>query len=166
MTTTIETSPLLQAALYYAALRWPVLPLHTPFGGVCDCPKHAECRSPGKHPRTLKGVDDASTDETTIRRWWSMWPHANVAIDLAGAGLVDVAPDSIEWHAEFIARGLPKTLTFNSGGGDGHTHYLYARTSGCPLERITESGKYDILSCGYAVMPPSLHASGRQYAWL
>jgi|SRR5436190_13456940 len=162
---TTETGVLLQAALHYANLGWPVLPLHTPREGVCDCAQKTDCVSPGKHPRTLKGLDDASTDEAVIRRWWSMWPHANVAIDLARSGLIDIAPDSLEWHAEFIARGLPDTLTFVSGGGGGHSHYLYARPSDVPLVRICESGKFDILTAGYAVVPPSLHASGRRYHW-
>ena len=168
MTTTIETGPLLQAALGLRGIRWPVLPLHTPFDGVCDCPETtrlAECRAgqASTHaqrrgrcldrPEAIRRlvVDVAARERRHRPR--RRWPGGHRA-------------RLIEWHAEFIARGLPKTLTFNSGGGDGHTHYLYARTPGCPLERITESGKYDILSCGYAVMPPSLHASGREYAWL
>lgn len=167
MTTTFNTTLLLDAALAYAALNWPVVPLHTPGDdGVCDCPKRAACGSAGKHPRTLKGLDAATVDEAQIRRWWKSWPHANIGIDLARAGLVDVAPDSGEWHAEFIARGLPPTFTFKSGGGDGHVHYFYQRSDECPIYRLTATGEYDVLSAGYAVMPPSLHHSGRRYAWL
>jgi putative DNA primase/helicase len=162
--TTTET--LLEAALLYAGSGWPVLPLHTPVDGVCDCPKRAECRSPGKHPRTLKGVDDASILEAKIRRWWMQWPLANIAIDLAGANLIDIAPDSTVWHAEFIARGLPRTLTFVSGGGDGHQHYLYTRPPFVPTTRLCQEGEYDILSAGYAVMPPSVHVSGNPYRWV
>jgi hypothetical protein len=156
----------LAAALLYARLGWPVVPLFTPTDGVCDCPKRAACESPGKHPRTLKGLDDATTDEAKIRRWWGMWPHANIGIDLARAGLVDIAPDSLEWFAEFTARGLPRTLSFASGGGEGHAHHLYARPEGCEIHRDCQTGKYDVMSNGYAVMPPSLHQSGRVYTWL
>jgi hypothetical protein len=166
MTTTFNLVELRDSALRLAAMGMPVCPLHTPDeDGVCDCPKRAGCEAPGKHPRTLHGLDDASTDEAKVRRWWKMWPHANIAIDLARAGLVDVAPDSVEWHAEFIARGLPKTLSFSSGGGDGHVHYLYRRSEACPVYRLTVTGEYDVLSAGYAVVPPSLHYSGRRYAW-
>lgn len=156
----------LAAALAYVRLGWPVLPLHTPKDGVCDCGKREACESPGKHPRTMHGLDDASLDEDQVRRWWGMWPHANVAIDLARAGLVDAAPDSVEWHAEFIARGLPTSVSFASGGGQGHEHYLFARPERCPAHRLCREGEYDILSNGYAVMPPSVHQSGQQYAWL
>ena len=101
-----------------------------------------------------------------IVRWWKMWPTANIGIDLARAGLVDVAPDSLEWFAEFTARGgLPSPLRFASGGGPGHVHHLYARPDGCATYRDTHSGEYDVMSAGYAVMPPSLHRSGRYYAW-
>lgn len=156
---------LLEAVLRYRSFGWYVMPLHTPTGGVCDCPKRDKCESPGKHPRTLHGLDDATRDEAKIRRWWGMWPHANIGVDLARSGLIDIAPDSVEWHAEFIARGLPETLTFASGGGEGHMHYLYLRTENCPLTRICEPGKYDILSAGYFVAPPSLHVSGGLYHW-
>jgi hypothetical protein len=164
--TTTETDALVLAALNYAEIGWPVVPLHTPVDGVCDCPKRARCESPGKHPRTLHGLDDASCDEATIRRWWTMFPRANIGIDLARAGLVDIAPDSIEWFAEFTARGLPPTLRFASGGGEGHAHHLYARSAECEVYRDCQTGKYDVLSNGYAVMPPSLHASTRRYTWL
>lgn len=164
--TQIQTERL-ESALLYATLGWPVLPCHTPdANGVCDCPRREACPSPGKDPRTRNGLDDASTDEATIRRWWGMWPHANLAIHLERAGLVDIAPDSLEWFAEFTARGLPPTPHFASGGGEGHAHHLYARPEGCPSYRVTESGKYDVLSAGYAIMPPSTHRSQQIYTWL
>lgn len=157
---------LLEAALSYAARDWPVVPLHTPTNGVCDCPQKEACGDKaGKHPRTMHGLDDATTDEGKIRRWWGIWPHANIGVDLWRAGLVDIAPDSIEWHAEFIARGLPRTWSFRSGGGDGHEHYLYRRPEGTPHYRICKPDEYDILTGGYAVMPPSLHRSGQRYEW-
>ena len=48
------------AALRYAGLGWPVLPLHSIRGGSCTCSRGAKCDSPGKHPRTEHGVIDAS----------------------------------------------------------------------------------------------------------
>lgn len=39
-----------------------VLPLWwTDDAGVCACPKHWDCPSPGKHPLTSNGLLDAST---------------------------------------------------------------------------------------------------------
>lgn len=170
MSTTTDVSPQGAAALLYGALGWWVVPLHTPdVDGVCDCHRPDagdSVKHPiGKHPRTAHGLEDSTHDEDQIRRWWKMWPHANVGVDLARSGLVDVAPDSIEWFAEFTARGLPPTLRFASGGGEGHTHWLYARPEGCAVYRDTHSNEYDVMSGGYAVMPPSLHRTGRRYEW-
>src|SRR5262249_38974774 len=133
--------------------------------GVCDCPKKTECESPGKHPRTMHGLDDATTDTGKIRTWWGWAPHAGVAVGLAHAGLVDVAPPSVGWDRGFIWRRLPPPLSFASGGGDGPVHYLYARSERCPTYRLCQTGEYDILSAGYAVMPPT---TGRvqAYTWL
>jgi hypothetical protein len=162
-----------EAAQLYASIGWKVLPLHTPDAdSVCDCgdadklkPEHAT----GKHPRTRNGLADASSDPAKIDWWWGMWPHANVAIDLAGSGLVDVAPDGLQWQATFIVNnsdeGIAETLHFASGAGPGHEHHLYARTAECPLYRLTESGVKDVMSSGYCVAPPSRHKSGALYTW-
>jgi len=143
-----------------------VLPIHNrveaskEFPGGCDCRK--VCESPGKHPRTTNGLKDATTDIPTIERWFGrQFPSANIAISLAGAGLVDVAPDDPEWLAEFIARGLPRTVAYNSVSGVGHEHHLYRRPEGVPTVRECRSGEYDILSDGYALVPPSTG-----YYWL
>jgi hypothetical protein len=77
------TSPdpnLAAAALRYAALGWPVLPLHTPrHDGRCSCGR-GECPHPGKHPRSRHGLCDASTNAARIRAWWAAWPDANVGV--------------------------------------------------------------------------------------
>src|SRR5947209_1521983 len=70
----------LAEALRYAKLGLAVLPLHVPTkGGNCSCGK-ADCKDIGKHPRTQHGVNDATTDELTIREWWKRWPGANIGI--------------------------------------------------------------------------------------
>jgi len=50
----------LEAALEYATEGWPVLPLHSTHEGRCTCNK--ETCSRGKHPRTRKGIHDATTE--------------------------------------------------------------------------------------------------------
>jgi hypothetical protein len=69
----------LAAALVYAARGWHVLPVHWIVDERCSC-GDADCKSPGKHPLTKRGLLDATTDEATIRNWWNNWPNANVAI--------------------------------------------------------------------------------------
>src|SRR6266700_2778202 len=84
-----EPFAFLDAALTYAQKHgWAVLPIHTPRGGQCSC-GNPTCTSVGKHPRTPHGVKDATTDEATIRDWWTRWPDANIGIATgADSGLV------------------------------------------------------------------------------
>src|SRR5262245_5171607 len=78
-------SPLLDAALQYAARGWRVFPLHSVWfkkhdEPVCTCRRGAECPNAGKHPRTANGFKSGTTDSRTIEEWWSKWPDANVGI--------------------------------------------------------------------------------------
>jgi hypothetical protein len=83
----------LEAALAYARDGLHVFPLHnTDVAGACSCGR-TDCHSAGKHPRTGHGHRDASTDPQQIRRWWSMWPDANVAIATGESGLVVIDVD-------------------------------------------------------------------------
>jgi Bifunctional DNA primase/polymerase, N-terminal len=155
------------ASTRYAALGWPVLPLHTPdHEGRCSCGR-AGCSKPGKHPRTRHGLRDASTDPTRIRAWWAAWPEANVGIATGRLVVVDVdgAPGCATLAAlEHAHEPLPCTLTAASGRG---TH-LYFRAD---ERRIANSAGrlgagLDVRGCGgYVVAPPSLHAEGHRYRW-
>lgn len=163
----------------YVRRGWYVLPLYPIVNGRCSCPDRIykigpdaakwKC-SPGKHPygNLHRGVKEATNDLTTVERWWgpTMWPAAGIAIALAPSGLMDIAPDNIADLAEFIARGLPDTLTFRSGGGAGHQHFLYRRPPDAPIARLCVPGRYDILTDGYCVAPPTEHESGTRYEWL
>jgi hypothetical protein len=112
-------------------------------------------------------VQDATLDVELATRWWTLCRTPTSGVDLWGAGLVDIAPDSLEWHAEFIARGLPPTFTFASGGGDGHLHYLYSRGEARgEMRNVNRVGAFDILVHGYSVFPPSMHPTGRRYRWV
>jgi hypothetical protein len=79
---------LLASALDYASVGWHVVPLHHPLeDDRCSCRR--KCASPFKHPRTRNGLDDATTDEATIRRWWRRGPYSNIGIATgATSGLV------------------------------------------------------------------------------
>jgi len=70
---------LLDSALRYAEASWGVIPLHSPEGGKCSCHRD-DCASPAKHPRTLHGLTDASTDPEQVRKWWGLWPDANIGM--------------------------------------------------------------------------------------
>jgi len=158
----------LAAALAYAARGWRVLPLHTPQpGGGCSCRDRA-CASPGKHPRTMHGLRDATTDEEAIRRWWRMWPDANVGIATGdGLAVLDVDPrnDGDASLADLEDRyGEIRTLIARTGGGGLH---LYLAAPGDLRTRPGFLPGLDLKAAGgYVVAPPSLHASGRRYEWV
>src|SRR5215510_641064 len=96
------TTTMLDTALTYAARGWHVFPCHTPTEHGCSCRKQ-DCPDVGKHPRTQHGLKDATTDEATIRRWWTMWPEANIAIRTgAVSGLVVLDVDRRNGGAESL----------------------------------------------------------------
>lgn len=109
-------TPRLEAALRYAEKGWPVLPLA------------------GKLPVVPEWPTNATTDETTIRRWFKEWPRANVGI-LTGqrSGLfvldVDVSDgkcgDESLRTREATHGALPRTIEVVTGAGGRH-YYFHA----------------------------------------
>ena len=154
-------SRLLASAIAIAATGWGVIPLHTPVGGVCDCRK-PDCSSQGKHPRTKNGLSDATTDADQIRKWWGMWPQANIgAVVPDGYVVVDVDVDDVA--TVFAADELPPTATSRSGRG---SHHIY-RTSTPIRPKVGVRAHVDLRGPGsYIVVPPSLHVSGLSYEWV
>jgi len=143
----------LNTALSYASRGWPVFP----------------CRPRGKEPLTDHGFKDATTDVETIRAWWQKWPNANVAIPTGQATFVvldvDVRAGGDDALRDLIARygPLPDTPTVITGGGG--THY-YFKPPATPLRCSRLADGLEIKADGgYVVAPPSVHPSGRAYAW-
>lgn len=161
------TSPVEAAALEYAARGWPVLPLHGMVRGRCTCGR--TCDTPGKHPigaLVPRGVHDATCDVVVLRGWFRRWPTANVGIATASLVVIDVDPraggnESLERLVQQLGA-LRDTPTVETGGGG--THY-YLRPVPGPLRGSLGPG-IDVKHVGgYVVAPPSLHVSGRRYAW-
>jgi len=168
-----DDNPLLAAALGYAALGWRVVPLHDLARGECSCER--DCgTSAGKHPRPREWQKSATTDAATIRGWWARWPHANVGVALGSAsGIVaaDVDPPNGEAALlEMAAGDLPDTTEMATGRG---RRPLYAIPDGLEADPRTvgfkDPGGNETVRLqstgGQCVMPPSLHYSGRRYAW-
>src|SRR5262245_10913133 len=165
------TPSMLDAALAYARRGWAVLPIHTVTHGQCSC-GNTTCDSPAKHPRTAHGVHDATSDETSICRWWTRWPEANIGIATgAVSGLValDVdtrhdGPESLQQLIQAHPTDFPETVRSLSGGGGSH---LIFASPGQPISnKVGLMPGIDIRGDGgYIVAPPSLHASGNRYAW-
>jgi hypothetical protein len=167
-------TPLLEAALAYAACGIPVYPVHWPHPTpsraslACSCPRGLACDRPAKHPLLRHGVKEATTDPDMLGRWWRRWPHANVglatgivfdALDIDGpAGLA-----ALHQFPGAAGLRLPGPLVATGGGG---WHHWFAPTGlgNRPPRGLTHvdwRGKG-----GCVLAPPSRHISGRHYRWL
>jgi hypothetical protein len=157
----------LESALAYVRMKWRIFPCHSIVEGQCSCGKPA-CGSPGKHPRTKGGFKDATNDEAQIRRWWTRWPTANIAL-ATGDGIAVFDIDGEEGFREFqtfVAQHgrVPETLTSQTGRG---AHLIFASRAGAPSVRSAAVGKVHIRGDGgYIILPPSNHISGRNYQWV
>jgi Bifunctional DNA primase/polymerase, N-terminal len=177
------------AALGYASLGIPVLPLHSPLpqhgdlqsltGGrppgpnaswtSCSC-RDPSCGQPGKHPLgslVPHGVKDATTNRARILAWWTNHPQANIG--LATGHLFDVldvdGPAGEQAIRELAAtHGLASSGPLVRTGGGGWHFYLAPTGLGnvrpAGLEHVDWRGRG-----GYVVAPPSRHASRHPYQW-
>lgn len=151
----------LDYALSYAASGFPVMPLHTPVDGRCDCRR--ACDSPGKHPRTAHGLTDATTDADTIRRWWAMWPTANVGLAMP-PGYVTADIDTENVASALNGHGTPPATALQKTGRGWHFVYRTA-TPIRPKVHVLEH--VDLRGHGsYIVAEPSIHVSGARYTWV
>ncbi len=147
------TVDLLAAALAYADLKWPVFPL----------------RPREKTPIYDGGFYIATCGREQIKMWWAEHPQANIGFPTGYKTLVvlDVdtrhAGDESLYGLEQKHGKFPETIEAITGGGGRHIYF----TSQKPLR--TKAGfepGLDIRGEGaYVVLPPSLHPSGRRYAW-
>jgi KaiC/GvpD/RAD55 family RecA-like ATPase len=145
--TDLNSLPLKTAALEYAARGFHVIP----------------CRSRDKVPLVpWKEHQAVAPSIELIESWWSLWPEANIAL-VMGRGHFAVDVDGADGHEALKAAGItfdPSTPTSLTGRG---VHYLLKGNS---EDRIGLLPKVDIRGVGIVVVPPSIHASGKQYQWL
>ena len=150
-------STMLASALAYAErLRWPVFPLH------------------GKAPTISKangrnGHLDATTDPTTIRKWWRAFPDANIGISCIGSGFlaVDIVPrdGGNRTFAELLADHPPLPHTPRQLTGGGGLHILFTAPGDVQVRGSLGPG-VQVKYVGYVVAAPSIHPdTGRRYAW-
>ena len=157
-----EKNPLLQAALAYTQRGWQVLPLQP--GGKAPLGKLVP-----------HGLRDATTDQKQISQWWEEEPQANVGIrtgiesDLV---VLDIDPQHegeehlLELEKQYGK--LPDTVTVLTGGGGQHLYFSHPGPNVHIKSRVGIQGfrGVDVRGDGgYVAAPPSLHKSGRLYAW-
>jgi hypothetical protein len=144
---------MLQDALQYAAMGWHVFP----------------CKPRDKRPATRNGFYNATTDEATIRAWWTENPEYNIALAtgaMSGVMAIDIDPrhhgDEIIDAALDDNDELPKGyLESQTGGGGRHLIFAY---NGEPS--VVLANGLEIKSDGaYIILPPSVHPDGPTYNW-
>lgn len=160
-----------KAARWYASRNIFVFPLHSIVDdeGHCSCRK-PDCTNQGKHPRTMNGFKDATTDLETVDRWWGMWPNANVGIDCERSGwaVLDVDPDKGGYDslAELQQKhgDLPDTVRAITGGAGAHIVFKMPRQGFRSYVGIGYGLDTRGIG-GYIVAAPSNHKSGGNYVW-
>jgi len=142
----LKTNNLLDAAIQYAGLGYPVLP----------------CIPNGKAPLTKHGFKDATTNIEKIKSWWTKWPNANIAIALTDQLVVDVDGRNNPWQTgKNFASGA---RCFTPRGG---THFYYNRPSTATWKNTAAAlaPKVDTRTRGgYVLVPPSV-VNGKFYRW-
>lgn len=158
--------PCLTAAFEYLRLGWCPIPVRS--GGDTENRK-----------RPLIGWEPYQTrppTEDEVWAWWRRWPDANVGLvtgAVSGMFALDLDGDA---DALLRAHGiaLPETPTSETGGGGLHillAHPGEAVPNGvkvlvAPASNGGKAPQGDVRGDGgYIVAPPSLHGSGRRYAW-
>ena len=154
-----EAKNMKEGALHYAEMGLAVFPL--------------VCRD--KVPAVVGGCKVATTERTTIERWWDKNPQYNIGIATGNksSGLVvidldvdknkgidgyDVLRDWQNKHGK-----LPET--WQSITGRGGYHYFYKDA----IVHSNRVGLYEGVDIrgegGYIVAPPSVHPNGNIYEW-
>lgn len=170
-TTPPESEGRIKAALWFASAGFGVFPCWSALDGVCRCPRGASCDSPGKHPLTQHGFDDATTDPRRIRTLLSAASLPNYGL-LPPEGVFVLDVDGDGWEAK-IARletehgPLPPTLRTATRNGQ-HLFFRWPDTHPRPLKKmfgwVTRWGGGSGSSRGYVIGPRSIHPSGFEYA--
>ncbi len=151
-----STHEVYASALAYAARGWSVIPIE---------PR-------GKRPLVAwQQFQQRRAGADEIAAWFARWPNANVGIvtgavsqlavidiDAQHGGLQSAAAIEQQYGA------LPRTPEAITGGGGRHLYFAHAQP---PLHnRVGLRPGIDLRGEGGCVVaPPSVHPSGRRYAW-
>ncbi|MEX2648503.1 MAG: bifunctional DNA primase/polymerase [Alphaproteobacteria bacterium] len=144
------------AALAYARRGWAVVPV----------------RPRAKAPLVRwEPFQRRPADQDEIAAWFDRWPDANVGIVTGTvSGLVVLDVDAGHGGDDTLARWErehgPLMPTIEAVSGGGGRHLYFAAPSPCPRNRVGIGPGIDLRGeGGMIVAPPSIHPSGRRYAW-
>lgn len=160
---------MLDAALAYLARGWSVIPLYAPVeGGGCNC-GDPHCTSQGKHPAVpdFRTYHKRLATPEEINNWFGGAEARNIGISTGSVSgdLVVIDCDDRGTYDSLCYRypELHESLTAETG--KGHHIYTIAPTLGT-VTFVANGLRHHVQSDGRQVVaPPSLHYSGRRYAF-
>ena len=159
-----SSGSLLGAALGYAARGWRIHPVQ------------------GKDRPLTKWKEEATDNPETIRGWYTRWPDASIALacgPASGVFAVDLDRKKND-KGEIVADGfaslaawerenapLPYTMESRTGGNGAHLIFRWPSDGSAIPNGINVLGPgVDVRGDGgYIILPPSIHSSGKLYAW-
>ena len=163
---------MMQEAMDLARKGFRVFPVYEPTSKGCSCRQGEKCtNNAGKHPRVMEWQKAATTDEKQIKTWWSKWNRANIGIATGkGSNIIVLDVDANKGGDAsvvelFADTDLPETLTAQTGNG---YHIFFQIVEGFEIKNsVVKIGDgLDIRGeNGFVVASPSLHRTGKRYAW-
>ena len=175
-----DERPMLHEAIEYLRAELPVFPVCSPLmiGHTHRDPDTEESvicgtgtlkKSLGKIPLIRwRGYQKELPSEDDVRQWWKRWPNANIGFATGNlSGILVLDTDGTEAQTRCLQLGgLDDTPTLWTGKiGGAHFHLEYpggdVRNFAGKMPGIDLRGEG-----GYALLPPSLHASGNRYRWI
>jgi hypothetical protein len=129
------------------------------------------CWPRGKTPVPKRGLLEATRDTETIKSWWRRQPERNIAIRTgAVSNLIVIDVDSGEAESALArleaehSESLPPSVEVITSRG---RHIWFRHPGGkIPNSAGRIGGGIDVRGDGgYVLAPPSIHPSGRAYAW-
>lgn len=164
----INAAPVVEHALDYCDKGLSIIPAHgITADGSCTCGRPG-CSGPGKHPRIAwAGFTKDRPKRELVGDWFNRMTDSNVATvtgAVSDVTIVDI--DGPEGEAELAAAGIvlpvtPTVLTGRKGGRQVYCQYdprLATAVNVLPHVDIRNDG-------GIAILPPSMHYSGKEYRW-
>jgi putative DNA primase/helicase len=158
-------------ALEFAHHGYAVVPAYSvdPATGGCSCKRGTECTSPGKHPRTSHGKDDATTNISQLDHWHSTWPNANWLASCTDLAVIDLDPkheaDPAQTLMEYGLAENPMTWTGEYDGERGMHVYCAGPTKTVSQTTSPIAGAEVRGEGTMVIIAGSLHHSGVRYEW-
>jgi hypothetical protein len=125
------------------------------------------CRVRDKRPATENGCKGATRDLDQIRDWWKVDPNFNIGIATgAPSGVFVVDIDSDNGERALVKLGVLSDTVESTTARGRHVYFRMPTTIAIGNSAGKIAGHVDVRGTGgYVLAPPSIHPSGKRYAW-